>query len=162
MLPCGRATRPTRSLDRRNERGREPVAGVGWSRKERERRKALLNKGLGFCSKCKSEKPVKEFWREEGGSTGLKSWCKACDSLRKKEPKYRYQKNSRARERWAADPEVRRKQRARKSTPKYRAWVNAYLRKKWATDPEWREKENARKRRNYHKRKREAARQQAL
>ena len=55
------------------------------------------------CSKCKTGKPVAEFYRNRGTRDGLSSWCKACQKARIREnyknPPEVYKANSNARNR---------------------------------------------------------------
>ncbi len=37
------------------------------------------------CPRCKTEKPVTEFYRKTKNKTGLASWCKSCDKRVSKE-----------------------------------------------------------------------------
>jgi len=45
------------------------------------------------CSRCGEEKPVEEFYRFKGHSSGRQAWCKDCMAEANKE--------------WRADPEVK-------------------------------------------------------
>jgi hypothetical protein len=78
-----------------------------------------------ICNKCGIDKLADHFSPDKKGK--LYSICKEC--------KCAYQKN-----RYAADPEVRKKIREYDSTPKRREWARAHAAKKLATDPEYREK----------------------
>ena len=45
------------------------------------------------CSRCGEEKPVEEFYRFKGHSSGRQAWCITCTAEHNKE--------------WRADPEVK-------------------------------------------------------
>ena len=60
------------------------------------------------CARCGEEKPVSSFYKQKDKKSGLHSWCKDCIRARNKE-------------RYASDPEYRRKVIERASAPKARA-----------------------------------------
>lgn len=52
--------------------------------------KAKIKEGYKECSKCKTQKKVDNFYSDKRAKDGFHSWCKDCNSGRKKE---RYKEN---------------------------------------------------------------------
>lgn len=66
------------------------------------KREGIINK---ICSKCRTEKPSTEFYKQRRKPDGLHAWCKSCCAEYKRQNQDRA--NARERERWATDPKYR-------------------------------------------------------
>ncbi len=78
------------------------------------------------CTRCHIEKSIAAFSARKISKDGYRNMCRDCCNAARRTDEHRQVKNKRRRERYAADPEYKKKSREHQKTDKYKAWAKEY------------------------------------
>lgn len=118
------------------------------------------------CTKCKADKPLSEFNKDPRYRLGVTGWCTLClrayraEHHQKNIEKRHARNNERARDRWANDPEYRKRKneqnKVSKKKPHNQLRIQAWGKQRWEKlkhDPTHREKRRPKDRLHAHMRR---------